>query len=331
MNYKYFGRAPALVATLLAVPSSGFTLPSATQTQTHTQTQRVGSVRVNVASLDIQDDATQSTTSPTYTADDAFVLDLFEEITPEDVLKDTTIAKTEPSSEQQQQQEVSMTDIIRDLDGNPLSKEYFAEKMGIPIPQVESYHCPGEDAFRGLMSNACRVRLQPGGQTAFYKHIVFATLGHAQEKLNKAPHKLVRDSQSYQVVANFLSSKACDSMTHDTGVQIPRLLDAQLEPNNDHPMESKFAFLFEDFAPEDGWYQEWLLDDVASCEVALSTFAKIHAYFWNGSDFWKDSRSSSSSNHHTAADELEEGVWSSGSYVQPKAQGADQRTQVSSE
>jgi thiamine kinase-like enzyme len=237
------------------------------------------------------------------------LLNLFEETKPEDVFKD--MLKPE-----------QLLDIIRDLDGRPLSKEYFAEKMGIPIATVESYTCPGEDAFRGLMSNACRVRLVPGGETAFYKHIVFETLGHAQEKLNKAPHKLVRDSQSYQVVASFLLSKACQTMTEQTGVQIPKCYDAQLEPNHENPMESKFSFLFEDFSPADGWYQEWLLDDAESCEAALSTFAKIHAYFWTGSDFWKDTE---------AAEELEEGVWKSGSYVQPKAQGADQWKKVAAE
>ena len=206
-----------------------------------------------------------------------------------------------------------VTNTIRDLDGRPLSKDYFCRHMGIDPATVDSYECPPEDAFRGFMSNACRVRLLPGGETAFYKHVIFEDLSHAREKLRTAPQKLIRDSKSYQVVAEWLLSEACELLGKDTGVCIPKCYHAQLEPNHEHPMESKFSFLFEDFAPAQGWYQKWLLDDPESLEAALQTLAKIHAYFWHGSHFWKD--------HPEAAQELEESIWKSGSYVQPQAQG----------
>ena len=77
-------------------------------------------------------------------------------------------------------------------------------------------------------------------------------------------------------------------------------------------MESKFSFLLEDLSPAKGWYQQWLLCDVEDCKAALSSFAKIHAFFWNGSAFWDDA--------NDAAQEFEESVWKSGSYVQPEAQ-----------
>ncbi|KAL7538448.1 hypothetical protein ACHAXR_008555 [Thalassiosira sp. AJA248-18] len=224
------------------------------------------------------------------------------------------------SLEAEDSSEQSVDNIIRDLDGYPLSKEYFAQKMG--ITNVETYTCPEEDAFRGFMSNACRVHLVPGGESAFYKSIVFENLDHAQEKLKTAPHKLIRDAKSYQVVASFLLSKACQTMTEKTGVRIPRCYDAKLEPNHSNPMESKFSFLFEDYSPSDGWYQEWLLQDVEECEAALSTFAKIHAFFWSGSEFWND---------EDAASELEAGVWKSGSYVQPTAQNLNQCSIVAKE
>lgn len=204
-------------------------------------------------------------------------------------------------------------DIARDLDGRPLSKEYFAEKMG--IQNVESYTCPEEVAFRGLMSNACRVNLLPGGESAFYKRIIFGTLDHAREKMLTAPHKVIRDAKSYEVVASFLSSKACQAVTEKAGFTIPKCYDAKLEPNDSNPIESKFSFLLEDLAPEDGWYQEWLLQDIEDCEAALSTMAKIHAFFWNGSSFWDDEE---------AGRELEAAIWDSGSYVQPKSQNKDQ-------
>jgi hypothetical protein len=120
--------------------------------------------------------------------------------------------------------------ICRDLDGNPLSHEYFAQKMG--IDHVERYICPEMDAFHGLMSNGGRVHLFPGGETAFYKRIAFEDLEHAQEKLRDAPHKLVRDAKSYHVVGSFLLSKGCESMVEATGVCIPKCFDAQLKPND---------------------------------------------------------------------------------------------------
>lgn len=211
----------------------------------------------------------------------------------------------------------SMQRIICDIDGRPLTPEYLAEAMGIKT--VESYSCPEEDAFRGLMSNGGRLRLHPGGETAFYKRIEFEHLEHAQEKLKKSPHKLLRDTKSYLVVANFLSSVGCKQMVEKTGVCIPKCYDAQLKPDFDDPMKSKFTFLLEDFSPENGWYQRWLIDDEAECKEALSSLAKIHAFFWEGSDFWKDK---------DAADEFEAAVWKSGSYIQPKAQNANQCEKV---
>lgn len=210
----------------------------------------------------------------------------------------------------------SIDNIIRDLDGKPLSTEYFATNMG--VSKVESYSCPEEDAFRGFMSNACRVKLLPGGESAFYKCIVFSDLGHAWEKARTAPFKLVRDSKSYEVVAAFLQSKACALMVEKTGVKIPKCYDAKLEPNESKPIESKFSFLLEDLCPDNGWYQEWLLDEKEECKAALTTYAKIHAFFWHGSSFWND---------FDAASELEAAVWPSGSYVQPHAQNSDQYDQ----
>lgn len=120
--------------------------------------------------------------------------------------------------------------ICRDLDGNPLSPEYFAQKMD--IERVDRYICPEKDAFHGLMSNGGRVHLFPGGETAFYKRIAFEDLEHAKEKLRDAPHKLVRDAKSYHVVGSFLLSKGCSDMVEATDVRIPKCYDAQLEPND---------------------------------------------------------------------------------------------------
>ena len=208
---------------------------------------------------------------------------------------------------------VSIDNIVRDLDGNPLSTDYFAEHMG--ISNVETYSCPEDDAFRGFMSNACRVKLLPGGDSTFYKCIVFKDLGHAWEKMRTAPFKLARDSKSYEVVANLLKSKACQQMVDKTSVKFPQCYHSKLEPNELEPIESKFSFLMEDLNPSDGWYQKWLLDTREHCEASLTAYAKIHAFFWHGSSFWDDP---------DAAKELEASVWKSGSYVQPHAQNPDQ-------
>lgn len=225
----------------------------------------------------------------------------------------TAVARREGAAE-------SSDDIIRDIDGRPLSPAYFARQMGLAA--VESYACPEKDVFRGFMSNACRVRLAPGGETAFYKSVFFEELDHAREKLRSSPHKLVRDAESYRVVAAFLSSRACEEVVAKAGVRIPKCYDAQARPDRENPIASKFSFLFEDYTPWDGWYQRWLIQDAEECEAALTALAKLHAFFWEGADFWRDAE---------AGRELEAAIWPSGSYVQPQAQGADQCQRVAAE
>lgn len=220
--------------------------------------------------------------------------------------------------------EDAVDDILRDLDGRPLTKEYFESVMGLEKGSVHGFVCPERDtAFRGLMSHACRVQLELsssacGGDertTAFYKRVDFQDLPHAHEKFRTTPHKLVRDMKSYQVVASFLRSQACQKVVeaYAPSLVIPQCYDAQLAPNSMEPLKAKFTFLLQDLSPEDGWYQMWLLDQQEECRAALSTYAKLHAYFWHGSNFWKNSIA--------AGEELEAGIWESGSYVQPQAQG----------
>jgi len=314
----------SLTAVLFSVPpSDGFvTLP---HTNHKHITRNIRPLRANLLAFTLQDEATSITNNTTsysnkFDPSDA-VIRFLEETDPAEMdrfVDFEELAVVESETSEPTITKPAANNIVRDLDGHALTKEYFANSMG--IDNVESYTC--RDPFRDFMSNACRVHLVPGGETAFYKLIDFETLDHAQEKLKTAPFKLQRDARSYQVVASFLSSKACRSITKDTGVCIPTLYDVRSEPNYEDPIKSKFSFLFQDLAPADGWYQEWLLQDMESCQAALSTFAKIHAYFWNGSDFYKSK---------DAARELEDVVWNSGSYVQPTAQGADQWKRVESE
>ncbi|CAB9513443.1 Pfam:DUF227 [Seminavis robusta] len=291
------------LAVLLAAPlASGFTVPALTQSPrgiaTSTST-RLFSI------LGTQEDSKEATGITSTTSFDPAAD--FEEI---------SIGVLEETFSDLDQSD----DIIRDFDGYPVSKDYLAEKMG--IEHVDYYTCPEADAFRGFMSDACRVILYPGGETAFYKRIVFKDLDHAREKQKKAPFKLLRDCKGNEVVAAFLSSQACQQLVEQTGVRIPKCYHAKLEPNRENPIESKFSFVLQDFSPADGWYQQWLLDELDEVQATLSMYAKTHAFFWQGSSFWKDTQ---------AAQELEAGVWKSGSYVQPKAQNPEQCHIVASE
>jgi hypothetical protein len=217
-------------ALILLVPSAGFVLPLA---QRHSH---VVLPESTVSDLDTREDfdavttteaepelvATTRTSSDDYDPSDAYTGDASLAGLEIDLLKEDLhpgLLLDEESS-----------CICRDLDGYPLSPEYFSQQMG--IGHVDRYICPEKDAFHGLMSNGGRVHLFPGGETAFYKRIAFEDLDHAQEKLRDAPHKLVRDAKSYHVVGSFLLSKGCDDMVKATGVRIPKCYDAQIEPND---------------------------------------------------------------------------------------------------
>jgi 3'-phosphoadenosine 5'-phosphosulfate (PAPS) 3'-phosphatase/thiamine kinase-like enzyme len=218
--------------------------------------------------------------------------------------------------------EAQCVDIVRDLDGYPLDKPFFDNILG---QTVQSFSCPEGEAIRGLMSNGCRVHFDTKDgavHSAFYKRIVFGHLDHARVKLKTAPHKLVRDVKSYQVETSLLASQACQQVIAKTGIRIPKCYNSALRPNDEHPIESRFSVLLEDFSPIDGWSQRWLIRTKEDSHAVLSTFAKLHAYFWAGSDFWTKNEDA------TAGPELVDAVWKSASYVQPALQTLNQCQQV---
>eukprot|EP00586_Coscinodiscus_wailesii_P001127 CAMPEP_0172484756 /NCGR_PEP_ID=MMETSP1066-20121228/12355_1 /TAXON_ID=671091 /ORGANISM="Coscinodiscus wailesii, Strain CCMP2513" /LENGTH=137 /DNA_ID=CAMNT_0013249487 /DNA_START=42 /DNA_END=451 /DNA_ORIENTATION=+ len=136
------------------------------------------------------------TTSSISTSRDEFT---GESPTHSDITIDCLLKENKSESNSYKSQSTAAVDIIRDLYGNPLSKDYFAQKMGIDTNEVQKYFCLEKEAFRLLNGDACRVHLFPGGQTVFYKRIVFQEMDHAQEKLETAPHKLLRDIKSHRV------------------------------------------------------------------------------------------------------------------------------------
>ena len=231
-------------------------------------------------------------------------------------------------------------DIARDLDGIPFGIKDLQEVLKGENPSSLSlvgYSVPEEDAWRGLMSTGARYKLEWEGKDSenqssqppsdiFYKRISMAHLSHAQDKLKTAPHKLVRDVKSYQVETSFLTSEAAQSLAKETGMRINKVFASDLRPViSDNPKElldSRFSIFLEYFQKSDGWDQSWLLS-AEEAKAALSELAKMHGYFWHGSDFWKKENGK-------VGDDLESSVWPNGGYMQPKLQGYEQLKKVRS-
>ena len=101
-------------------------------------------------------------------------------------------------------------EICRDLDGRPLGADAIGAALG--GAPVSRYTAPEAGAFRGMMSDGCRLALEyaeGGGDAAqrpaslFYKRVVMGDLAAARTKALAAPKKLRRDVRSYAVEAAF--------------------------------------------------------------------------------------------------------------------------------
>jgi hypothetical protein len=195
--------------------------------------------------------------------------------------------------------------------------------------KLKGYSVPESGAWRGLMSNGGRLLLEWEDDeekdlpsSVFYKRIVMADLAHSRDKLKDSPHKVLRDVRSYQVETSFLTSRACqEALIKETGLKISKVYGSDLRPvattsSPKEQLQSKFSILLTDFNSDDGWEQRWLLDEEAEM-AALAEFAKMHAYFWAGSDFWKKEKGE-------LGDELARAVWENGGYMQPALQGYEQ-------
>jgi len=232
-------------------------------------------------------------------------------------------------------------DIARDLDGLPYSLEYIRSLLDDENPMglsLGSYSIPESDSRRGMMSNGVRLKLAwnvtdsipPAAiptSDVFYKRVVMADLAHARDKLRNAPHKLVRDVRSYQVETSFLTSKACQCLISEAGLKLNKVLGSDLRPapadlGPRYQLESCFSIFLEYFQDSDGWKHQWLLDEEAT-KAALGELAKMHAYFWHGSDFWKKEGGK-------LGTDLETIVWPNGGYMQPNLQGKEQLEKVHS-
>ena len=107
-------------------------------------------------------------------------------------------------------------------------------------------------------------------------------------------------------------------------MRINKVLGSDLRPvSGDNPkdlLDSRFSIFLEYFQKSDGWEQHWLLNKEET-KAALGELAKMHAYFWQGSHFWKKDGGK-------AGNDLESIVWPNGGYMQPKLQGYEQLKKV---
>ena len=219
-------------------------------------------------------------------------------------------------------------DLCRDLSGAPLSVLWLSERLGESGGALCGYDAPERYAFRGHMSNGCRLSFRwregegdgRGGRLshAFYKRVVMGELAAAREKARSAPLKLARDVQSYAVEAAFLSWRGCARLI-ESGVPIARPLHIERRVVEGEPLECGFAMLMEEFSADDGWVQAGQLDAPAAA-AALRSLARLHAFFWGGST-WQ-------ATDEAAVRELESAVWPAGGHWQPSMQPEEQWTQL---
>ncbi|KAL3925423.1 MAG: hypothetical protein SGILL_000429 [Bacillariaceae sp.] len=229
-------------------------------------------------------------------------------------------------------------DLARDLDGIPFTLEYIQSLLKDENPKdltLSSYSVPESHAWRGMMSNGVHISLDWKDREEhplptsdiFYKRIVMADLAHARDKLKSAPHKLVRDVKSYQVETGFLTSEACACLIKEADLKLNNVLGSDLRPMSadlgpKHQLESRFSIFLEYFQESVGWKHQWLLEEEAT-KAALEELAKMHAYFWNGSEFWKKDNGKVGKNFESI-------VWPNGGYMQPNLQGKEQLEKVQS-
>ena len=237
-------------------------------------------------------------------------------------------------------------DVARDLEGAPLDRLWLQDQLQPEKTDstsksfsLKGFAIPETTTARGLMSNGCRLLMEwepnsttsasqtlPPPFSAFYKRVVMSESPDSRFKLKNVPHKLIRDVKSYQVETAFLTSDACQrGLIQEAGVHVNKVYASDLRPapkgtGPKEQIQSKFAMLVQDLSKENGWKQEWLLEKESS-KAALEAFARMHGYFWHGSDFWNKEEGK-------WGQELEDAVWSNGGYMQPALQGLDQLEQV---
>ena len=221
-------------------------------------------------------------------------------------------------------------DIVRDIDGEPFTKEMLAEALGVRKEELEGFTAAEEESVRYKQSHACRVKLtytaqtsngEPDGKQAervesfFYKRSVFRELPNALKKAKEAPFKLARDVRSMDVEAAVLRNPLLLEFSKASNVGVPVAFFSQRFVVEQAPLESRFVCMLRDFAPRHGWRQSPDLPP-NKMRLGLQALAQWHAFFWIGDG---------SSN----ASRRIPGVWPIGSYLQPSHQPEGQCEAIS--
>ena len=222
--------------------------------------------------------------------------------------------------------------MARCLDGSPLRVGEVGRAIASTLCGGDEpgtllrYSAPESAAIRGLMSDAVRLELAWGEpsagmpSTAFYKRVKLGDLEYARTKAVTQPMKIARDVKSAGVEAAFLASSEVTSALAAANVRVPRCFGAELRPDAADPIESAFALVLEDFAPNNGWHQERLLDP-AQARATLSALARMHATCTAAA-------TAARADDGAFRASLERAVWPAGAYWQPDMQPASQMTTV---
>ena len=217
------------------------------------------------------------------------------------------------------------SDVARDVHGQPLDVQMMSLALGLP---VSSYSVPERDCHRYLMSEAARIHLKIDCtftctcKSLFFKRAVMRDLPHVQLKAKTAPSKLARDVKSYLIEASFLASNACKLLRERAHVNVPLCYRAELFPNTESPIDSKFSLLLEDFSPASGWRQTGLLTR-QELLAGAKALARLHAFFWNGGIH----------NKHLSSNDVEQlmqSVWEVATHWAPSRQAPELMGQISS-
>ncbi|GBG30930.1 Inositol monophosphatase 3 [Hondaea fermentalgiana] len=174
-------------------------------------------------------------------------------------------------------EEPQALDMVRDVEGNPLTPQDFGKMLG---REVTSYRVNESDAVRFKQSAACRIRCSPAG-SVFYKRVALRELPYAIFKSKTTPMKLLRDVKSTGVEVAFLN--AADTKRFAELAQgCPRLaLPYRIDsiPHFDVPLDSRFGIFLPDLCKEDGWEQYPYLP-TPLLALTLEALARFHAFYW---------------------------------------------------
>ena len=202
-------------------------------------------------------------------------------------------------------------DVIRTIDGQPLTADSLGEIVGHPRG-IAAFHCPESECVRYKQSVAARIYLtrrhvslgrqedsvqrhkkdQPAESpessvpaSIFIKRAVPRELPYAMSKHAKYPFKTLRDVHANRIEAAFLGSALTRTFCEAAGVRIalPYRVEQRSYQQGQNPIDSRFTLFLYDFSPQGSWYQAAHLAG-PELKASLCALAQWHAFFWQSHD-----------------------------------------------